>query len=355
MAGGLLAFSAATVAFLRLVGPSVEDGSGPGSARPCGSRAGLIEPARAEPPAAEVVLGERLFGDPRLSVDGSVSCATCHQRSRAFTDGRPAAVGVGAQVGPRNTPAIANVAYAPIYMWDGRAATLEDVVRGALTNPAEMGMTAADVPRRLGTDGAEFEAAIRARPDIGSVSRALAAYLLSLRAGGSAVDRFLYCDDAAALTAQQRTGLELFAGRAHCVRCHVFEHEATSPLGRGLALFTDNRFHNVGAGPGRDRGRAGVTGRSGDEGAFKTPSLRNVALTAPYMHDGNLPTLRAVVDFYNLGGGHRAGVDPDIVPLNLDATDIDALVAFLEALTSPVEQDPHPPPAPAGASVGGGR
>jgi len=320
----------------------------PGAA--CGRTAGLVDPARADAPAEVVGLGQRLFDDRRLSADGSVSCARCHQRARAFTDGLPAAVGIAGRVGRRNTPQIFNLAYSPLFLWDGRAPTLEDAVRAALTNPAEMGMTDGSVARALGADGAELERVLGAAPGTAAVARAIAAYVASLRAGGSRADRFLYCDDRTALTGPEQEGLRLFTGRAHCVRCHTFEHDETTPLGGRLALFTDNRFHNLGVGRGDDPGRAAVSGRAEDAGAFKTPTLRNVARTAPYMHDGSLPTLAAVVDFYNRGGGHRPGVDPDIVPLGLDAGQRDALVAFLDALTSP---DPDPPRPPAATAASG--
>lgn len=158
---------------------------------------------------------------------------------------------------------------------------------------------------------------------------------LLLAAGGTRADRFLYCGELAALDDREQAGLRLFTGRAHCIRCHVFEHAETTPLGGRLALFTDNRFHNIGVGPADDPGRAAVTERAADAGAFKTPTLRNVALTAPYMHDGSLSSLEAVVDFYNRGGGRRPGVDRDVVPLGLDPSDQQALVAFLRALTTP--------------------
>src|SRR5205814_60292 len=190
--------------------------------------------------------------------------ASCHERARTLPDGRPVAVGLGGRRGRRNTPQIFNLAYSPVFLWDGRAPTLEDAVRAALTNPVEMGMTDDAVSRALGPDAPELERVLGAVPGTASVAGAIAAYVASLRAGGSRADRFLYCGDRSALTDRE-----------------------------------------------------------------------------------------AVVDFYSRGGGRRAGVDRDVVPLGLDRLDRQALVAFLEALTS---QDLEPPrPSPAGAIVAGGR
>lgn len=278
-------------------------------------------------------LGRELFDDRRLSSDGTVSCATCHQASLAFTDGKATAVGAGGMVGDRNSPQIFNLAGASPLLWDGRAASLDEVVKLALTNPREMGMTGPGVAAALAPERGRFQRVLGRPPDLDSVGEAVAAYLLTFRSGGSRVDRYLYCGDGSALTSADRRGLELCAGRANCVRCHVFEHESVHPFGGRRALFTDHRFHNIGAGRGADPGRAGVTGRPEDHGAFKTPTLRNVALTAPYMHDGSLSTLAEVVEFYDRGGVPNANLDRNIVPLGLDDADKQAIVAYLRALT----------------------
>jgi cytochrome c peroxidase len=257
------------------------------------------------------------------------------------------AVGIGGAAGVRNTPTIFNLAFVPDssaspgFLWDGRAASVVAAIALALENPREMGLRPERVPEVLAGDARRFREATGGPPTFDSVAGAVTAYVLTLTAANSPVDRYLYCDEPSALTAAERRGLELFAGRANCVRCHVFEHEMVHPLGGRRALFTDRRFHNVGAGRGGDRGRGVVTGQSGDDGSFKTPTLRNVALTAPYMHDGSLATLEDVVDFYNKGGGGGPRLDRNIVPLHLGTDEKSALVAFLRALTT---EEFRPPP-----------
>lgn len=276
-------------------------------------------PRPAPPPDAGLVaLGRRLFSDPRLSADGTVSCSTCHDARRAFSDGREVAVGVAGRRGRRNSPTILNSVFHSRLLWDGRAASLAEVAEAALRDPAEMAAT-----DELGGGRLADEAA------------ALTAFVAAQTTGGSPVDRFLYCHDHAALTEVERRGLDLFGGSAGCVRCHTFEHASVSPLPGSRALFSDDRFHNVGTGTPEDRGRAEVTGADGDAGAFRTPSLRNAAVTGPYMHDGSRRTLGDVVDFYDRGGGDGVGtVDPGLRPLHLSKPDRQALVAFLCALTS---------------------
>ncbi len=344
LAGGLLAASTVAGALHYRHRPAPTPPATVTPASTCTGAVGLVGPVRADEPTDVVALGRRLFEDRRLSADGSVSCATCHRPERAFTDGRARAVGIAGRVGRRNSPQLFNLADAGVFGWDGRAPVLDDAIRAALTNPAEMGMTDDGLSGALRAEAPEFQRILGARLDTVSVSRAIAAYVGTLRTSGSRADRFLYCGDGAALDEAERNGLRLFAGRAHCVRCHVFEHENTTPLGGRLALFTDNRFHNLSVGAGDDPGRAAVTGRSEDTGAFKTPTLRNVAITGPYMHDGSLATLEAVIDFYNDGGGRRAGVDPAVVPLGLDTRERHDLVAFLRALTSADARGLHLPP-----------
>lgn len=300
--------------------------------------AGLI--GLATPPAdpAVVALGRRLFADVRLSIDHSVSCASCHKPEWAFTDGRTRSLGAHDQVGNRNAPTLYNVAYLPRFLWDGRAASLEQQVKIALTNPREMGMTRELLEQRLLSEQSTFNTILGGLATPDAVAVAIATYERTLLAGGTPVDRYLYCSEAEALTPEQKQGLALFSGPANCIRCHWFAHESVHPFGGQLALFTDNRFHNIGAGESDDPGRAEVTDRPEDWGAFKTPTLRNVAVTAPYMHDGSLTTLRGVVEFYNRGGRRNPQLDPSIRPLGLTDAEINALVAFLVALTSPEAQ-----------------
>jgi cytochrome c peroxidase len=250
-----------------------------------------------------VALGRRLFFEKRLSKDGTIACATCHDPKRAFTDEHPRAKGINGQIGPRRSPRILNRAWGKSFFWDGRAATLEDQVVQPITNPIEMDMSLPDAIARL-TDYPGL--------DVQSLRRALASYVRTILAGDSPYDRFL-AGDRTALTAQQQKGLQLFRGKAGCISCH---------LGPNL---TDEDFHVTDAGKNpADKGR---------DGAFKTPSLRQVAEAAPYFHDGSAPTLEAVIDHYDKGG-----TDPEMRPLKLTTEEKQALVAFLKSLTGIIRE-----------------
>jgi cytochrome c peroxidase len=296
---------------------------------------GLGDLPDSEPDAQVVALGHRLFSDKRLSVDQTIACASCHRPDRALTDGKALPVGVYGRVGVRNSPSVYNVDLVPHLLWDGRGDSLEDQARLALTADHEMGMSEALVKQRLAGEQDAFVTILGEPPALSSVARAIAAYERTLRAANTPVDRFLYCNERDALTPLQQRGLKLFLGDANCIRCHVIAHESVHPFGGQIALFTDNRFHNIGISDPSDPGRAAITGNQDDWGAYKTPSLRNVALTAPYMHDGSKATLREVVEFYNRGGVLNPHLDPSIRPLGLTDEDLDALVEFLGALTSP--------------------
>ena len=296
-----------------------------------------IDPRQLEGPPenpttpAKVALGAALFFDPRLSADGTVSCASCHDPARAFTDGRPVAVGIGGKAGTRNTPTILNRALragreTPLF-FDGRAATLEAQVLVPLAHPLEM----ASPPDRAAAaiaavpGYAPLFAAAFGDPAVDAVriARAIAAFERTLVSGDSALDRFQIGGAWDALSPAALEGRALFLGKAGCVECH------------GGYNLTDERFHNLGVGmdaPSPDLGRFLVTGKEEDRGAFKTPTLRDVARTAPYMHDGSLPTLAEVVDFYDRGGTPNRWLDPDMAPLGLTVPERAALVAFLEAL-----------------------
>lgn len=272
--------------------------------------------------AEKLALGRRLFADERLSADGRTSCASCHQRERAFTDGRRVARGVFGRTGRRNVPSILNRAYGTSFAWDGRAATLEDQVRRAIVGNRDLGLSVAVAAERLFFDGtytAAFEAAFAAPVSGDRLVQAIATFVRGALSGGSPFDRF-FAGDQTALAPAARRGYALFTGQARCARCHA------GPL------FTDEDLHNTGVGWGRDAGRFEVTGLSHDRGRFKTPSLRNVVLTAPYMHDGSLTTLEAVVEFYDRGGGRNPNLDPAIRPLRLSSGQRSDLVAFLRAL-----------------------
>ena len=276
----------------------------------------------------KIELGRRLFFDPSLSDDRTVSCATCHQPDRAFSDESPLSEGILGRKGGRNTPTLVNRVYGRSFFWDGRARTLEEAVLMPVRDTLEMAM---DVPRLIdrvrgdATYRSQFAAAFPGG-EVGeaTVAQALATYVRSLVAGNSVFDRFR-AGDGAALSASAQRGQQLFFGRARCATCH----QGTN--------FTDEGFEGLGV-PSADPGRFAATGNERDRGNFKVPTLRDVALTAPYMHDGSLASLDAVVDFYDRGGGLAPGAGGrrrrDVRPLGLDEGQKQDLVAFLRALTS---------------------
>ena len=281
-------------------------------------------------------LGRRLFFDPVLSSDRTISCASCHQPTKWFSDGLQEAKGVGGQTGRRNTPGILNAAYWPRQFWDGRAADLEEQASGPIASPAEMNLPHKVCLERLEADGSyreEFRLVFGPGPiTMGRVVRAIASYERTLLSGNSPFDRYYYGRDKAAMSGSAIRGLDVFRNPAkgNCAACHQ--------IGETAALFTDGLFHNLGAGMDasgelKDAGRYEQTRVEGDRGAFRTPSLRSVAQTAPYMHDGGLKTLREVIDFYIGGGSSNPQLDPLIRPLTLTARERDDLEAFLQALT----------------------
>lgn len=292
-------------------------------------------------------LGEQLFFDKRLSADGAMACATCHDPAQAFTQ-RDRATPTGQSGRPlrRNAPTLLNVAFARPLMHDGAAPSLEAQVLTPLLDRAEMANTSfADLEQRLAAlseYGTAFEAVFQGPPTMARIGEALAAYQRTLLSGNSAFDRWKYGGDQAAMSADAKAGFELFTGKAGCVMCHV--------VGETSALFTDNGMHNTGIGAahaGRvarqdaatidfaaagDRGRQEVTGQPADLYRYRTPTLRNVALTAPYMHDGSIASLEEVVRFYDRGGIANANLDAAIRPLGLNDAEVAALVAFLQSL-----------------------
>lgn len=278
--------------------------------------------------APRVDLGRRLFHDTRLSRTGELSCASCHRQEHAFADPRRLSVGVRERVGERNSPALFNLAWNTSFFWHGGAPTLEHQVIGPITNPLEMDMTMEEAVQRLSADPADverFRSAYGEAPSPSAITRAIASFMRTLVSGDSRYDQFQR-GDTSALSEIERDGMELFfSERAECFHCHTGFN------------FTNNGFHNNGIRPDDpDRGRASVTERASDEGRFKVPSLRNVAVTAPYMHDGSLETLEDVIDHYRGGGRGHPNTDPTIHPLDLDDGERAALVAFLRALTDDV-------------------
>lgn len=281
---------------------------------------------------AKAALGRRLFTDRRLSIDGTVACASCHNPSRAFTDGRAVAVGVAGRTGLRNAPALINRGYGTSFFWDGRASTLETQVLQPLLDTREMAATRASVLQTLRQDRQyrrQFRAAFDREPEWDDVGRALASYVRTIRSGTSPFDRFRH-GDRSALTAQQQQGMRIFLGRGNCWSCH-----------KGANL-TDERFHNTGVafrgGDHTDEGRFVISRHPSDRRAFKTPTLREVARTAPYMHDGSIATLDDVVDHYDRGGAADPSLSKEIRPLDLSADDKRALVAFLRSLSGRIDE-----------------
>ena len=283
-------------------------------------------PDGSQPRPESVRLGRLLFFDTRLSSDGRRSCATCHEPQRAFTS----ALTVVANDRARNVPALINRVYGARYGWDGAAATLEEQVLRPFGNPAELALP---VGEAIGRVGAYYHTLFRAafgRPaGVADMARALAAYVRSIFSGNSRVDRFV-AGQRDALTPLEQHGLLLFQTRGRCTACHT----------RGN--LTDEQFHNTGvAWDGHrwnDAGRALFSRAGRDRGAFKTPTLRDVARTAPYMHDGSFPGLADVVDFYDAGGRPNPALDAEIRPLHLSPLDKEALVAFLGALTGEIRE-----------------
>jgi cytochrome c peroxidase len=335
----------------------------------------------------KIALGDRLFHDTRFSSTGEVSCATCHDVAKGFTDS-PLRVSEGIQklTGTRNAPTVLNAAYMELLFWDGRSPSLEDQALHPFINPVEMGLKDHEPILKLVRTEPEYAKAFEAvfgktgdAVTMKEVTQAIAAFERAQVAGDSPFDRFWFGKQADALTEAQKRGFSIFVNEGRCVTCHVVEQTT--------AIFTDHLFHNVGVGINdikadvpalageflkakatlaevdvkvlsdkktSELGRFAVTRGMDDLGAFKTPTLRNVALTAPYMHDGSLKTLKDVVVHYNNGGVTKKG-DPvndflagGIRPLNLTDAQVDDLVAFMEALTSTKLAAQAKPAAPKG-------
>jgi cytochrome c peroxidase len=288
---------------------------------------------------AKVDLGRLLYFDPRLSRDRSMSCATCHAPALGFADGRPRAIGFGGKVLDRHSPTVLNAAYYTAQFWDGRAATLEAQAEGPIEAAGEMNLPREELVRRL-TAVPEyrrrFEEVFGTGPTLTNVGMAIAAFERTLVTPDSRFDAYAR-GDKGALTEREKRGLSLFIGKAACSQCHS---------GPNLS---DSQFHVLGvprrAGQPDDVGRYAVTRDERDIRAFKTPTLRNVALTAPYMHDGSLPTLESVVAFYDRGGGAAPNRSRKLLRLRLTAAERRDLVAFMRALTGrpPAVEIPTPP------------
>jgi cytochrome c peroxidase len=291
----------------------------------------LPPPPVAQPAASkqEVALGRQLFFDPRLTGADATSCAQCHLPGLEWSDGRPRPMPQQLTLG-RNTIALVNVAYRKTFFWDGRATSLETAIAGHLTENEETGEHAdRPVVANISTLGGYRRAfaAVFHSPAITvqEISQALAAYLRTLVVRDTPFDRWVN-GDSHALSDDAKQGFMIFTGKGGCVHCH------TPPY------FSDFRFHNTGMNS-IDPGHYEVSGKAADRSAFRTPDLRQVGRTAPYMHNGSLPTLESVIDFYNKGGD-RLDPDNELKPLDLSQTEQHDLLMFLYSLT-----DPTPPPA----------
>jgi len=347
------------------------------SAAMAGDPLGLPEvPIPADNPqtAEKIALGARLFNDVRFSSTGNVSCATCHVAATAFTDS-PLQVSEGIEklTGTRNAPTVVNAAFNKTQFWDGRSPDLEDQALHPFLNPVEMGLPDHGPILQTVREEKEYAKAFNSVFGVAAgaitmneVTKAIAAFERTEVSGDSPFDRWYFGGDNDAISAQAVRGFAIFLGTGRCVSCHVIEQD--------FALFTDHQFHNVGVGindiqekvpelarafqiaknEGMDvdvavltdadtshLGRFAVDDQLSSMGAFKTPTLRNIAVTAPYMHDGSLATLQEVVEHYNNGGVTKVGnpINPflsgGIRPLDLSEQEIDDLVAFMEMLTSP--------------------
>jgi cytochrome c peroxidase len=303
-------------------------------------------PADNPPTVDSIALGRKLFYEVKLSGDDTLSCASCHRPDLHFTDGQPVAMGVNRQIGMRSSPTVLNAAYNTRQFWDGRAASLERQAGGPIADPKEMNQPHDTCVAKLNADRAYREEFAKVfgpgAITIDKVEKAIAAFERTLLSGNSPFDRYQYGGERSALSAAAIRGLAIFAdkNRGNCATCHT--------IGEKFALFTDGGFHNLGVGMDSngeltDLGRYVHTRSEADRGAFRTPSLRNVAKTAPYMHDGSLKTLREVVDFYVGGGNSNTQLDKEIRPLKLSAQERNDLIAFLESLTGEVPANAGPP------------
>jgi len=298
------------------------------------------------PTAETIALGRRLFYDKKLSKDNSLACATCHNPQRGFADGLTISRGVGGMTGIRNAPTVVNAAYLPLQFWDGRAMSLEEQAASPIVDPVEMNQTHEVSVSKLGRDPMYKAMLLKAFGSddmtIGRVEKALASFERTILSGNSAFDRYQFGGDKKSLTPSQIRGLAIFSDpqKGNCVTCHTIDAK--------YALFTDGKFHNIGEGVGddgdfKDVGRYHETKVTADKGAFKTPTLRNIANTGPYMHDGSLKTLKEVVDFYAGGGNSNPYLDKNIRVIKLSGQDRTDLVQFLMSLTGEMPPNVGPP------------
>src|SRR5215510_14435060 len=286
-------------------------------------------------------LGEKLFFDTRLSRTGGTACASCHRPEYAFAEPRRVSISDSGRRGERNAPSLINVGYLPALMWDGRLPNLESQALSPFWR-GEIGITVEEAEYRLRRDPEYvylFDLAFGRPPSAQGLAAALDDYQRTLVSAESRFERFLRTGDPRILSPLERNGYGIFDGRARCSNCHHFSQPRAESWGQSPLLLTDWRFHNLGIGyhSGRfaDLGRSSVTGRERDVGAFRTPALRNLDPTGPYMHDGSLATLEEVIEFYDRGGRANPYLSPLLRPLYLTGYEKAALVAFLRSLNDP--------------------
>ena len=299
------------------------------------------------PPTLETIeLGRRLYYDFALSSDKTISCASCHMPPMGFADGRRVSTGVDGKQGMRNSPSVVNSAYYTLQFWDGRAGTLEKQSEVPVANPVEMAHSLRGAVQHVSADPtyvAAFERAFGPGPiSYEKVEKCIASFERTVLSGNSPFDRYYYGGDRSAMTEAQVRGLQLFRDpkKGNCASCHT--------IGEHSALFTDNKFHNIGVGFDNgvttDPGRAAISGDVRETGAFMTPTLRNVAITAPYMHDGSQKTLKDVMDFYVGAGNSNPYLDKEIHSLDfLTGQERQDLIEFMRALTGEMPQNAGPP------------
>jgi len=276
---------------------------------------------------SKVTLGEQLYFDGRLSKNGAISCAFCHTPGLGFADPKQVSIGVGGKRGGRQAPTVYNTAFNPVQFWDGRAGSLEEQAIGPIINPVEMAETHENVVKKLSQIKGyveQFQLVFGAGVSMQGIAEAIAAYERTIISTNSAFDKYVL-GDKTAMSGEAQRGMALFKSKARCILCHNDSN------------FTDNQFHNLGVpqvGPMKeDLGRYYVTRRPEDKGAFKTPTLRSIIETAPYMHDGAFKTLEEVVEFFDVGGGANPNLSSLMKPLGLSAKEKKELIAFLHALT----------------------
>ena len=300
----------------------------------------ITEPAENPSTPEKIELGKQLYFDPRLSEDATISCASCHDPAKGYSNAEQFATGVGGKKGGRNSPTIINSAYNRFHFWDGRADSLEEQALGPIQNPIEMKMSLDGVVERLNKiEGyqKQFQKVFGTDVTSEGIGKAIAAFERTILAGDAPYDAYQEGEKDALSESAQR-GMTLFFGKGHCSACHSGPN------------FTDNAFHNIGVGMDAkdvDKGRQVVSKLEGDSGSFKTPTLRDISRTAPYMHDGSMKTLSEVVEHYNKGGIQNPYLDEEIFPLNLTQQEKDDLVKFLEeGLTSRQYPDVKKPELP---------